>query len=76
MVISIRRLRKQLLFLLLFMILTFLLYQFIHTISAWISPLPHSGKPEGDAVKVLEQQVTGRPDSLLDRLFTFYEFGE
>lgn len=80
MVIPLRRLAAWAKFLMMFVILTLVLYQAIAFLSQWMQPTYRYGEPKGRAVKVFApMEETGRWRDLTDikdRLRIFYWLGE
>ncbi len=67
-------------FLILFVILTLVLYEAISILSQWMQPTHRYGEPKGRAVKVMapSEKPSGRGDlaDITDRLRMFYWLGE
>ncbi|EGK14212.1 hypothetical protein HMPREF9374_0360 [Desmospora sp. 8437] len=80
MIIPLRRLAAWAKFLILFVILTLILYQVIAILSQWMLPTHRYGEPKGRAVKVMAPlEEPGRRGDLADikdRLRMFYWLGE
>jgi hypothetical protein len=81
MVISLKRLAEWAKFLMLFLILTLVMYQVIALLSQWMKPAHRYGEPKGRAVKVFapyEPDGRFQEDASVfpDRLLLFYWLGE
>ncbi|TXK83496.1 DUF4227 family protein [Paenibacillus sp. N3.4] len=78
MIFSYRKLVVRLRFILLFMVLTVVIYQGMMVLTSWIEPLHKYKTPSGKAVKVFGQHphTTTNSGSMGDRLRLFYWYGE
>ncbi|MCY9664786.1 YqzK family protein [Paenibacillus alginolyticus] len=78
MIFSYRKLVVRLRFILLFMILTVILYQVMLVLSGWIQPVNKYRTPTGKSVKVFGQHNASGSDTgtMSDRLRLFYWYGE
>jgi hypothetical protein len=76
-IFSIRKLLERGRFLILFLLLTFVLYHVMVILTAWIQPQQKYKAPNGKADKVFHQ-LTASSDkgTLSDRLRLFYWYGE
>lgn len=64
-------------FLLIFIVLTFVLYQLLSVLSVWMEPVQRYKQPSGGAVKVFQPEAgTMDARSMPDRLRLFYWYGE
>jgi len=77
MIFSVRKLKDQLKFLLIFIVFTYALYHLLVFITQWIAPTHKYKQPAGKAVKVFQEHVI-IPDQgpMADRLKLFYWLGE
>lgn len=77
MVVPLKRWLTRLKFILLFLALSYALYQVLEVVSAWIEPQKYRA-PDGTAVKVFQhEQLWEEPvDSPMERLRLFYWYGE
>ncbi|MEW9032002.1 MAG: DUF4227 family protein [Planifilum fimeticola] len=80
MVVSLRRLVEWIKFLILFVLLTMLVYQVLALFSDWLQPRYPYREPAGRAVKVFAPASPGDPDpksvDIEERLLLFYRIGE
>ncbi|MFB5268335.1 DUF4227 family protein [Paenibacillus enshidis] len=78
MIFSLRKGWRFIRFIVLFCILTFLLYSALERLSSWITPIQHYKIPEGNAVKVAGTSITDEQQErgLWQRLRFFYWYGE
>ncbi|NRF89630.1 YqzK family protein [Paenibacillus frigoriresistens] len=79
MIFSYRKLVVRLRFILLFMILTVILYQVMLVLSGWIQPVNKYRTPTGKSVKVFgqhEHTPVSDTGTMSDRLRLFYWYGE
>jgi hypothetical protein len=77
MVISLRRLVRRMLFALLVMLLTVIVFSFMRIASDWFRVPDPYAEPQGHAVKAFETTQDAESDaSFADRLRWFYLFGE
>ncbi len=77
MIISFRKWVRWLKFMLLFILLTLLLYQLTGWISDWTRPDRRYREPEGRSVKAFQlSDRVAEPRSPMERLRFFYWFGE
>jgi hypothetical protein len=64
-------------FLLVFMVLTYTLYQLFRLLGSWITPVDHYQIPEGHAVKAFQPSDKAKTGEMMgDRLRFFYWYGE
>ncbi len=76
MIVSLRKVMERGKFVILFIVLTFLLYHAFGIISAWIQPVERYREPKGRAVKVFQNGGFSENGSMADRLKLFYWYGE
>jgi hypothetical protein len=77
MIWSMRKWLEKLKFVVVFVLLTYLLYHVLLVVSGWIPPMEKYGQPKGKSVKVFQQHASiGDQGSLADRLRLFYWYGE
>ncbi|GIP37555.1 hypothetical protein J31TS4_08350 [Paenibacillus sp. J31TS4] len=78
MIVPLRKWLYRARFLLLFLLLTIVLYQVMSVLSVWIEPFPKYREPEGRAVKVFIHQAVeaGRDTTFIERLKLFLWYGE
>ncbi|MEX1030937.1 MAG: DUF4227 family protein [Paenibacillaceae bacterium] len=77
MIFSLRKVWARMKFIILFLIMTFLIYHFLNLISGWIVPQYRYEQPSGRAIKAFE--LVDRAEEGLtfgDRLRLFYWYGE
>ena len=77
MVVSLRKIFRRLLFVILLSVLTFVMYGSCRYIAAWIAPDDPYRIPQGHALKVFKPDPDG-PDAgtISERLKLFYWYGE
>jgi hypothetical protein len=77
MILSLRKWIERAKFIMLFVVLTFVLYQIISVLSVWMEPVHKYKQPAGGAVKVFQQE-RGTMDAkdMPERLRLFYWYGE
>lgn len=82
MVISLKRVIRWVKFILLFILCTFLIYQFIHWMAPWMDPNSWNSLPHDGAIKVfvnrtglLENNLSWA-EQMKNRLLIFYWLGE
>lgn len=71
-----RKWKERLLFFLLFIILTCMLYNVMLWTQSWIDPTPKYKEPSGKAVKVFGDHMVADRGAFVDRLKFFYWYGE
>lgn len=77
MIISLRKWRGRIKFLVMFVILVYVFFHMLQFAYDWIRPFDHEDRPHGHAVKVFEQLHEGDGEVIfLDRLMFFYWYGE
>ncbi|WP_438448847.1 DUF4227 family protein [Gorillibacterium sp. sgz5001074] len=77
MILSLRKWIDRAKFILLFVVLTFVLYQILSVLSLWMEPVQRYKQPSGSAVKVFHQDSgTLDADNMPERLRLFYWYGE
>lgn len=77
MIVSVRKLLQMLKYMVLFVVLTFLLYHVMTIVTGWIEPTHKYKEPAGRALKAF--QGGGAEDAhipMKDRLMLFYWLGE
>jgi hypothetical protein len=74
-IISCRKWVERFKFIVLFILLSCLVYQLMTWIGPWLNPLPKYREPAGDAVKVFGHNAYAGQGSLSERLKFFYWFG-
>lgn len=77
MIVSMRKWIERAKFMVLFVVLTLVLYQLLAVLNSWLQPVHKYRHPEGSAVKVFHQD-TGTMDAanISERLKLFYWYGE
>lgn len=77
MVIHMRKALDRIKFILMFLVLTFVLYQMLSVVNAWLEPSKRNQTPTGSAVKVFRHEAPSldAPD-IAERLKLFYWYGE
>ncbi len=77
MIFSLRKVIERMKFIIIFLIMTFLIYHFMNMVSGWIVPQYRYEEPSGRAIKAFEV-VESMSDSLSfgERLRLFYWYGE
>lgn len=77
MIFSLRKVLERVKFIILFLIMTFLIYHLMNMVSGWIVPQYRYEEPSGRAIKAFEL-VDSTRDTLTfrDRLRLFYWYGE
>jgi hypothetical protein len=77
MIFSLRKVWARMKFIILFLIMTFLIYHFLNMVTAWIVPQYRYEQPSGRAIKAFEL-VDGTEEALTfgERLRLFYWYGE
>lgn len=77
MVISLRKWIERFKFLILFLVLTYLIFLLLNKVSLWVEPEHKYNQPIGDAVKVtIHNDFYEGGASVKDRLRFFYWYGE
>jgi hypothetical protein len=77
MVVSLRKWIDRAKFIALFAVLTFVLYQMLSVLTAWMQPVHKYRQPDGRALKVFQQEPgTMDAESMPERLKLFYWYGE
>ena len=77
MIFSLRKVLGRIKFIFLFLIMTFLIYQFMNILSTWIVPQYRYEEPSGRAIKAFQLvDSTEEKYTLGDRLRLFYWYGE
>ncbi|WP_274651719.1 DUF4227 family protein [Paenibacillus humicola] len=77
MVVSVRKMVRRLIFIVLLVLLTFVTYGSCRYIAAWIAPDDPYRVPQGQALKVFQPGLGGTgSESIVDRLRLFYWYGE
>lgn len=77
MIVSLRKWIERVKFMLLFVVLTFVLYQLLAVLSTWMEPVHKYKQPTGSAVKVFKQDSgTMDAEGMAERLKLFYWYGE
>jgi len=77
MIFSLRKWIERAKFIVLFVILTYVLYQMLAVITAWMEPTHRYRQPTGSAVKVFSQQTDSMDAvDMAERLKLFYWYGE
>lgn len=77
MIVPVRRWLNGLKYILLFIVLSILLYQLLEVVGAWMEPAKYR-EPDGEALKVFQHELglEEEYDSLFERLRLFYWYGE
>lgn len=75
MIISIRKGWRIIKFLVVFMLLTYVIFHLFSYISHWLEPTQKYKEPEGTAIKVFSQEDAGY-GTMKERLRFFYWYGE
>lgn len=77
MFVSFRKWRARAKFIVLFVVLTILVYELFRFVGSWIEPAQRYREPIGKAVKAFRQvPFPDEPDTVLERLLFFYRYGE
>lgn len=77
MIFSLRKWIERAKFIVLFVLLTFVLYQMLAVLTAWMEPVQKYRQPSGSAVKVFNQEYgTMDAEDMPERLKLFYWYGE
>lgn len=78
MIISLKRLKRVFMYIIVFIVCTIFLYTLFLFISGWIEPTNRYREPIGRAVKVFQNEVEYEPklDNLIERLKLFIWLGE
>ena len=78
MIISVRKWMERAKFLTIFMICTYLMFEILSTVTAWIAPVDKYREPQGKAVKAFNHNANMviESDTFADRLRLFYWLGE
>jgi len=76
MIVHLRKGLVRLKFIVLFIILTYLLYSLLKLVSAWLEPTNRYREPSGNAIKVFEQESGMDMADMGERLKLFYWYGE
>lgn len=77
MIVSMRKWVERAKFMVLFVVLTIVLYQVLAVLNTWLQPVHKYRQPEGRAVKVFRQDTsTMDAPSISERLKLFYWYGE
>lgn len=77
MIVPLRKWIERAKFIVLFVVLTFVLYEIIGVLSVWMEPVHKYRQPAGGAVKVFRQdEGTLDARDVRDRLKLFYWYGE
>lgn len=77
MIVSLRKWIERAKFIVLFLVLTYVLYHMLSVLTSWLEPSRKYRQPNGRAVKVFLQD-TGTMDAggMAERLKLFYWYGE
>ncbi|MEX2462096.1 MAG: DUF4227 family protein [Paenibacillaceae bacterium] len=77
MVLSLRKFKRRMKFLVQLLVLTIVFYYTMHFITRWIDPIQKYRIPTGHSLKVFQQEVIlEQQQSIKDRLALFYWMGE
>lgn len=78
MIISLRNWIYRAKFITIFLVCTYLVFEILTTVSAWISPVDKYREPHGKAVKVFNPnaEMVIESGTFADRLLLFYWLGE
>lgn len=77
MIFSLRKVLGRVKFIILFLLMTYLIYHFMNMVSGWIVPQYRYEEPSGRAIKAFELVDAGEEMLTLgDRLRLFYWYGE
>lgn len=78
MIISLKRWIHRAKFIIIFMVCTYLVFEILTTVTAWISPVDKYREPHGKAVKVFNPnaEMLIQSDAFADRLLLFFWLGE
>jgi len=78
MIFSVRKWMTRLKYIVIFIVLTYTMYQIIEAVSSWMEPTHRYNHPSGNAVKAFQQEpyAFGERGTPLERLIYFYWFGE
>lgn len=78
MIISLKRWIHRAKFITIFMVCTYLVFEILTTVSAWISPVDRYREPHGKAVKAFNPnaEMVIQSDAFADRLLLFFWLGE
>lgn len=76
MIVSLRKWAERIKFMLLFVVLTVIVYVLFQLFSSWMDSLQRHKEPSGRAVKAFQQLPQKENGSMLERLMFFYRYGE
>jgi Na+-transporting NADH:ubiquinone oxidoreductase subunit NqrC len=77
MILSLRKARQRLKFIVLFIVLTFVLYHMLSLLAVWLQPQQRYREPFGRAEKVFQHEaMEDQKISVKQRLLQFYWYGE
>lgn len=77
MIISLKKWRERIRFIIVFATLAYVLFHIFQYIYNWIEPWDKGGEPSGHAVKVFEQLNQGSGEmTFMDRVMFFFWYGE
>lgn len=77
MIFSVRKWLNRGKYILIFLVLTIVMYHLFQFVTSWIEPAQRYKQPMGKAVKVFQHETwQGNSASIADRLIFFYWYGE